>query len=187
MGTNGYREVRIPLDARSHSPLELQFEVQRPQPTGRPRCFLGGRSTTSQYVGWMSWHRAGFWLVWVGICWDDMIWCCLVEQVKDTHQDSLQWYYCTFYTWGQGWIRHSFAHLRPLILSADWSISRLQSWTCLSLTTVAEFVKLTQSIVVEIQRLSADLYSQSPTLQSTIFCGVHSGLRGKGIRVSPAW
>ena len=28
---------------------------------------------------------------------------------------------------------------------------------------------------------------QSPTLQSTIFCGVHSGLRGKGIRVSPAW
>ena len=28
---------------------------------------------------------------------------------------------------------------------------------------------------------------QSPTLQSTIFCSVHSGLRGKGIRVSPAW
>ena len=28
---------------------------------------------------------------------------------------------------------------------------------------------------------------QSPTLQSTIFCGVHSDLRGKGIRVSPAW
>ena len=27
---------------------------------------------------------------------------------------------------------------------------------------------------------------QSPTLQSTIFCGVHSDLRGKGIRVSPA-
>ena len=28
---------------------------------------------------------------------------------------------------------------------------------------------------------------QSPTLQSTSFCGVHSDLRGKGIRVSPAW
>ena len=28
---------------------------------------------------------------------------------------------------------------------------------------------------------------QSPTLQSTIFCSVHSGLRGKGIQVSPAW
>ena len=28
---------------------------------------------------------------------------------------------------------------------------------------------------------------QSPTLQSTIFCGVHTDLRGKGIRVSPAW
>ena len=47
-------------------------------------------------------------------------------------------------------IRHSFAHLRPVILSADWSISRLQSWTCSSLPTVAEFVKLTQSIVIEI-------------------------------------
>ena len=45
-----------------------------------------------------------------------------------------------------------------LILSADWSISRLQSWTCLSLPTVAEFVKRTQSIVVEAQRQSADLY-----------------------------
>ena len=28
---------------------------------------------------------------------------------------------------------------------------------------------------------------QSPTLQSTIFCGVHCDLRGRGIRVSPAW
>ena len=28
---------------------------------------------------------------------------------------------------------------------------------------------------------------QSPTLQSTIFCSVHSDLRSKGIRVSPAW
>ena len=51
-------------------------------------------------------------------------------------------------------IRHSVAHLRPVILSADWSIRRLQSWTCLSLPTVAEFVKLTQSIVIEIQRQS---------------------------------
>ena len=75
-------------------------------------------------------------------------------------------------------IRHSFAHLRPVILSADWSISRLQSWTCSSLPTVAEFVKLTQSII-EIQRQSADLYKVH-------FCGVHSDLRGKGIRVSPA-
>ena len=48
--------------------------------------------------------------------------------------------------------------LRPVIFPADWSISRLQSWTCLSLSTVAEFVKLTQSIVVEAQRQSADLY-----------------------------
>ena len=55
-------------------------------------------------------------------------------------------------------IRHSFAHLRPVILSAEWSISRLQSWTCSSLPAVAEFVKLTQSIVIEIQRQSADLY-----------------------------
>ena len=76
-------------------------------------------------------------------------------------------------------IRHSFVHLRPVILSADWSISRLQSWTCSSLLTVAEFVKLTQSIVIEIQRQSADLYKVH-------FCGVHSDLRGKGRRVSPA-
>ena len=55
-------------------------------------------------------------------------------------------------------IRHSFEHLRPVILSADWSISRLQSWTCSSLPTVAEFVKLTQSIVIKIQQQSADLY-----------------------------
>ena len=45
-----------------------------------------------------------------------------------------------------------------MILSADWSISRLQSWTCSSLSTVAEFVKLMQSFVIEIQRQSADLY-----------------------------
>ena len=79
-------------------------------------------------------------------------------------------------------IRHSFAHLRPVILSADWSISRLQSWICSSLPTVAEFVKLTQSIVIEIQRQSADLSD----FAIDNFCGVHSDLRGKGIRVSPA-
>ena len=55
-------------------------------------------------------------------------------------------------------IRHSFAHLRPVILSADWSIRGLQSWTCSRLPTVAEFVKLTHSIVIDIQRQSADLY-----------------------------
>ena len=55
-------------------------------------------------------------------------------------------------------IRHSFAHLRPVILSADWSIRGLQSWTCSRLPIVAEFVKLTQSIVIDIQRQSADLY-----------------------------
>ena len=81
-------------------------------------------------------------------------------------------------------IRHSFAHLRPVILSADWSISRLQSLTCSSLPTVAEFVKLTQSIVIEIQRQSADLYKVQ-LCNRQFFCGVHSGLRGKGIRVSP--
>ena len=83
-------------------------------------------------------------------------------------------------------IRHSLAHLRPVILSADWSISRLQSWTCSSLSTVAEFVKLTQSIVIEIQRQSADLYKVQ-LCNRQFFCGVHSGFHGKGIRVSPAW
>ena len=83
-------------------------------------------------------------------------------------------------------IRHSFAHLRPVILSADWSISQLQSWTCSSLPPVAEFVKLTQSIVIEIQRQSADLYKVQLCNQQ-FFCGVHSDLRGKGIQVSPPW
>ena len=55
-------------------------------------------------------------------------------------------------------IQISFAHLRPVILSADWSTRRLQDWTCTSLPTVAEFLKLKQSIVTEIQRQSADLY-----------------------------
>ena len=45
-----------------------------------------------------------------------------------------------------------------MILSADWSICRLQNWTCSRLPTVAEFVKLMQSFVIEIQRQSADLY-----------------------------
>ena len=73
-----------------------------------------------------------------------------------------------------------------MILSADWSISRLQSWTCSSLPacrwickTYTEYYYRNSAIV---RRLV-----QSPTLQSTIFCGVHSDLRGKGIRVSPAW
>ena len=81
-------------------------------------------------------------------------------------------------------IRHSLAHLRPVILSADWSISRLQSWTCSSLRTVAEFVKLTFCYrnSATVRRLV-----QSPTLQSTISCGVHSDSRGKGIRVSLTW
>ena len=83
-------------------------------------------------------------------------------------------------------IRHSFTHLRPVILPADWSISRLQSWTCLSLPTVAEFVILTESIIIEIQRQSADLYKVQ-LCNRQFFCGVHSGLRGKDIRVSPAW
>ena len=72
-------------------------------------------------------------------------------------------------------------------MSADWSISRLQSWTCLSLPIVAEFVKLmTQSIAVEAQRQSADLYKVQ-LCNRQFFVGVHSDLRGKGIRVSVAW
>ena len=40
-----------------------------------------------------------------------------------------------------------------------WLVNRgLQSWTCSRLPTVAEFVKLTQSIVIDIQWQSADLY-----------------------------
>ena len=67
-------------------------------------------------------------------------------------------------------IRHSFARLRPVILSADWSISRLQSWTCSSLSTVAEFVKLTQSFVIEIQRQSADLYKVQLCNRQFLWC-----------------
>ena len=54
-------------------------------------------------------------------------------------------------------IRHSFAHLRPVILSADWSISRLQSWTCSSLPdcrwickTYAEFCHRNSATVLRL-------------------------------------
>ena len=82
-------------------------------------------------------------------------------------------------------IRHSFAHFRPVILSADWLIRRLQSWACSSLPTLAEFVK---PYAEYCYRNSATVRRlvQSPTLQLTIFCGCPSDLRGKGIRVSPA-
>ena len=77
-----------------------------------------------------------------------------------------------------------------MILSADWSIRRLQSWTCSSLSsslpTVAEFVKLTQSIAIEIQQQFPDLYKVQ-LCNRQFFVGVHSDLRGKGIRVPPAW
>ena len=52
--------------------------------------------------------------------------------------------------------------------------------------TAAEFVKLTQKIVIEIQRQSADLYKVQ-LCNINNFCGYPSDLRGKGIRVSPAW
>ena len=48
-------------------------------------------------------------------------------------------------------------------------------WIC---KTYAEYCCRSSAIVCRLV--------QSPTLQSTIFCGVHSDLRGKGIRVSPA-
>ena len=77
-------------------------------------------------------------------------WTCLCALTSHCNQGF--WIYLYFR------IRHSFAHLRPVILSADWSISRLQNWTCSTLSTVDELVKLTQGIVIEIQRQSADLY-----------------------------
>ena len=49
-------------------------------------------------------------------------------------------------------------------------------WTC---KTYAEYCYRNSATVRRLVR--------SPTLQSTIFCGVHSDLRGKGIRVSPPW
>ena len=70
-------------------------------------------------------------------------------------------------------------------MSADWSIRGLQSWTCSRLPTVAEFVKLTQSIVIEIQH-SLQICTKS-NFATENFCGCPSDLRGKGIRVSPAW
>ena len=51
-----------------------------------------------------------------------------------------------------------FCAFEAVILSADWSIRGLQSWTCSRLPIFAEFVKLKQSIVIDIQRQSADLY-----------------------------
>ena len=98
------------------------------------------------------------------------------------------------FEWQQGfWIyfiyvrlRHSFAYLRSVILSVDWSTRRLQSWTCSSLPTVAELLKLTQSIVIEIQRQFADLYKVQLCIRR-FFCGCPSDLRGEGGRLSPAW
>ena len=62
----------------------------------------------------------------------------------------------------------------------------IQSWTCSSLPTVAEFLKLNAEYCYRNSATVRRLV-QSPTLQSTIFCGCPSDLRGKGIRVSPAW
>ena len=83
-----------------------------------------------------------------------------------------------------------------MILSADWSIRRLQSfnfgrieqvlkdlfnsadcrWTCKTYAKYCYRNSATERRLV-----------QSPTLQSTICCRCPSDLRGKGIRVSPAW
>ena len=49
------------------------------------------------------------------------------------------------------------------------------------LPTGAEFLNLTQSIVIEIQRQSADLYKVQ-LCNRQFFCGCPSDLRGKGIR-----
>ena len=58
--------------------------------------------------------------------------------------------------------------------------------TCSSQPTVAEFVKLTLSIVIEIQRQTADLHKVQ-LCNRQFFCGCPSNLRGEGIQVSPAW
>ena len=84
-------------------------------------------------------------------------------------------------------IRHSFAYLRPVILSADWSVRRLQSW---DLFKSADCRWISKTYAEYCYRNSATVCRlvQSPTLKSTIiFCGCPSDLRGKGIRVSPAW
>ena len=87
-------------------------------------------------------------------------------------------------------IKHSCAHLRPVILSAVWSIRRLQSWTCSSLPTVAEFVKLRQRIAIEIQRQFADLHKVQ-LCNRQFFVGVpaiHVVKYTSVIRLmSPAW
>ena len=66
--------------------------------------------------------------------------------------------------------------VNPPIAKLDLFKSPCCRWIC---KTYAEYCYRNSATV---RRLV-----QSPTLQSTIFCGVHSGLRGKGIRVSPAW
>ena len=85
----------------------------------------------------------------------------------------------------------SFAHLRPVISSADWSTSRIQDWTCTSLKNslpiVAEFLKLTSSIIVI--DFSDSLQTCTYKVQSCnqhLFCECSSNLRGKGIGASLA-
>ena len=81
-------------------------------------------------------------------------------------------------------IRHSFAHLRPVILSVDWSIRRLQSWTCSSLPTVTELVKLTQPIVRNSATVHRLVQRQVQLCNWQFFCGCPSDLHSKGRRVS---
>ena len=104
-----------------------------------------------------------------------------------THKSVSLKFCCMLYQrfWIYTRIRDSFEHLRPVILSADWSIRRLQSWTCSSLPTVAEFVKLTQSIAIEIQRQPADLYKVQ-LCNRQFFVGVPAIYVVK-VWVSPAW
>ena len=66
--------------------------------------------------------------------------------------------------------------VNPPIAKLDLFKSLDRRWIC---KTYAEY---SYRNLATVRRLV-----QSPTLQSTIFCGVHSDLRGKGIRVSPAW
>ena len=73
-------------------------------------------------------------------------------------------------SYATGWL------VNPPIAKLDLFKSLDCRWIC---KTYAEYCYRN---LVTVRRLV-----QSPTLQSTIFCGVHSDLRGKGIRVSPAW
>ena len=107
-------------------------------------------------------------------CWTALYW-----HMEEGKHWELTGYY-------QGCWIYLYFRIRPVILSADWSILRLQSWTCSSLPTVAEFEKLTQNIVIEIQRQSADLYKVQ-LCNRQFFFGCPSDLRGKGIQGSPAW